>query len=122
MNLTPRDRHFAVGRPGQEIRLRHVADVELEPNEQVTFVTGEGKEYDVVRKQWGYYATPSLNGRLVGFGYRSALVESGERRYVLIVERSRMADFTTYLSAQGMRVIAWLDGETIEWVDSHGGR
>ncbi|MBM3601752.1 MAG: hypothetical protein FJX35_26460 [Alphaproteobacteria bacterium] len=102
-------RRFAVGHKGQEIWLNHVADVELAPDEQITLTTPGGREFDIVRKSWGYYATPSLNGRLKQFGYRSALVASGDRRYLLLVEQDRMAEFEAYIGAQRMRVIAWLD-------------
>jgi hypothetical protein len=102
-------RRFAVGYKGQEIQLSHVADVALDPDEQITLTTPAGREYDVVRKSWGFYATPSLNGRLRQFGLRSALVASGDRRYLLLVEEDRMAEFQAYLAAQRMRVIAWLD-------------
>jgi len=38
--------------------------IELAADEQVTFCSVTGSEYDVTRKAWGYYATPSLNARL----------------------------------------------------------
>ncbi|MSP87944.1 MAG: hypothetical protein EXQ92_03890 [Alphaproteobacteria bacterium] len=106
-------RRFAVGHKGREIHLSHVADIELAADEQITLTASGGHEYDIVRKSWGYYATPSLNGRLRQFGLRSALVASGERRYLLLVEEDRMAEFEAYIAAQSMRVIAWLDGDTL---------
>lgn len=118
MKVVPLDppRRFLVGHPGQEIALHHCADVHLAPDEQVTLKTETGTEFDVVRKDWGYYATPSLNGRLASFGLRSALVMSGERRYLLLVEKDRLADFEAYLKKQKMTVVAWLDGPEIEFV------
>ena len=38
--------------------------VYLAPNEQLTFVTENKNRYDVARKYWGFYATPSINSRL----------------------------------------------------------
>ena len=77
MKFTPIDpaRVFSVGRGGR-IQLKDTARITLEPDEQVTFVTRAGAEYDVVRKSWGYYATPSLNGRLRRFGLRAVLSRS----------------------------------------------
>jgi hypothetical protein len=98
-----------VGRQPSHIRIAHVADVELESDEQVTFKTARGQEYDVVRKSWGYYATPSLNGRLTKFGLRPALVAGAGRRYLLLVEHDRIEEFQAYLDAEGMVVIGWLD-------------
>lgn len=114
MKVTPVDppRVFTVGHPGREIALRDTARVALEPDEQVTFTTDAGGEYDVVRKSWGFYATPSLNGRLVQFGLRAALVKSGGARiYLLLAEREKEAEFLRYLDAQDMALVCWLDDE-----------
>ena len=90
--------------------LRHVADVELESDEQITLTTSSGTEYDVVRKSWGYYATPSLNRRLPEHGLRPALCANPDGRLaVLLVEAGHEAEFQAYLDAQEMRVVAWLD-------------
>ena len=102
-------REFNVGRDGG-ITIRHCADLELDPDEQVTLVTGSGTEYDVVRKDWGYYATPSLNGRLPEHGLRPALVRNDEGRvYLLLVERGKEPSFDEYLSAERLTVVSWLD-------------
>jgi hypothetical protein len=114
MKVIPVDppRVFEVGHRGREIALRDTARIALEPDEQVTFVTESGAEYDVVRKSWGFYATPSLNGRLVQFGLRAALVRSANARvYVLLAERDKEAEFLRYLDAQEMSHICWLDSE-----------
>lgn len=89
----------------------------LEPDEQVTLVTGSGAEYDVARKDWGFYATPSLNGRLEQFGLRGVLIKNrGTGRYfILLVERGREAQFDTYCEQENLAVIAWLDsGEALD--------
>lgn len=82
----------------------------LEPDEQVTLVTESGAEYDVARKDWGFYATPSLNSRLERFGLRAVLVKNPRGHYfVLLVERGREAGFERYLKSERLRVISWLD-------------
>ena len=45
-------REFPVG--NGDIVISHCANLILDSDEQVTFLTGDGKEYDVVRKPWGY--------------------------------------------------------------------
>jgi hypothetical protein len=114
--ITP-PRAFKVGHAGREIELHHVLDLELGHDEQVTLKTESGAEFDVCRKSWGYYATPSLNGRLAAFGYRSCLVNSGPRRYVQLVEKHCMEEYLAYVAEQDMEIVAWLDGDEIEWVD-----
>lgn len=83
----------------------------LEPDEQVTLVTESGAEYDVARKDWGFYATPSLNGRLEQFGLRGVLIKNrGTGRYfILLVERGREAQFDAYCEQENLAVIDWLD-------------
>lgn len=109
-------REFEVG--GRGGRLRHVGDAWLEPDEVLTLRTGSGTEVDVTRKSWGYYGSPSLNGRLRDYGLRAALAvgvprdgEDANRMYLLYVEEGREADFEAYLEAEEMRVAAWLDSD-----------
>ena len=109
-------RSFSVGFPSNEIILSHVMDLELAADEQGTFLTSDGRELDLCRMSCGYYAVPSLNGRLKKFGYRSCLINSGNRRYLHLVENERMNEYLSYVSDQNMEIVAWLDGEEIEWV------
>ena len=85
--------------------------INLKPNEQVTFTTEKGAEYDVARKEWGYYATPSLDGRLRRFGLRAVLVKSSgeEKFYLFLVEKGRERKFREYLRSEGHRIICWMD-------------
>jgi hypothetical protein len=83
---------------------------ELAPDEQVTFVAPSGSEYDVVRKPWGYYATPSLNSRLPAKGLRPVLARNGAGRFfVCLVEPAAERQFTDYLAQSGMQALGWLD-------------
>lgn len=94
------------------IEMKDCAHIQLEADEQVTFETESGAEYDVARKAWGFYATPSLNGRLGQFGLRAVLVKSpGARFYILLVERGKEAEFYTYLSSEEHIIITWLDND-----------
>jgi hypothetical protein len=113
MKVTERTppRTFTVGRHA-DIEISHVADVALEPDEQLTLTTGSGTEFDVVRKSWGYYATPSLNGRLTGHGLRPVLIRNADGRlYLLLVERGHEADFDAYVERDALQVVAWLDSD-----------
>ena len=109
-------REFEVGRHGG--RMRHVADAWLDDDEIVTFRTDSGTEVDLARKSWGYYGSPSLNGRLRDFGFRAALAmgvpregEEAPRMYLMFVEAGREEGFEEYMAAEEMRVVAWLDSD-----------
>lgn len=91
------------------VTLAHVADVGLAPDEFVTFQTPEGSQYDVARKDWGFYATPSLNGSLFEKGFKSALaVNEFGRVYLLLVEKGHEDSFEKYMKEQSMTVVQWL--------------
>ena len=113
MNFMPTipPRCFQVGR-GAPVEMRDCGRVELQPDEQVTLVTESGAEYDIARKSWGFYATPSLNGRLASFGWRAALAKSsGAKYYLFLVEQGKESDFQAYLGSEGHVVICWLSSD-----------
>jgi hypothetical protein len=102
-------RTFTVGRTIKH-DIHDCAHIALEHDEQVTFVTPEGAEYDVTRKSWGFYATPSLNGRLAGFNLRPALIRNPQGRYyIFLIERGKEPDVQQYLDQEGQRIVWWLD-------------
>jgi hypothetical protein len=105
-------RVFAVGR-NKDIHIGHCADILLESDEQVTFITESGTEFDVVRKSWGYYATPSLNSRLSDLGLKAVLVRGQDtgRMYLLLVEKGREEDFYSYVEMDRLAIICWLDDD-----------
>lgn len=93
------------------VTIAHTADIRLEPNEMVTFKTASNAEYDVAAKDWGFYATPSTNGRLKNHGFRTAVSRNTVTglRYILLVEAEKMEAFDTYCREQDMIVESWLD-------------
>jgi SAM-dependent methyltransferase len=104
-------RVFQTGR-GAPIAIADCAHIELAPDEQVTFTTPAGAEYDVTRKAWGFYATPSLNGRLLNFNLRAAIARGpAAKYYVFLVERGREPDFEHYLAAEQNTLVRWLDND-----------
>jgi hypothetical protein len=103
-------REFLVGQK-QDIVIADTGTVFLEDNEQVTFMTPDGKEYDVARKSWGYYATPSLAGRLKSFGFRPAIMrsKSSGHCYIILVEKGKIEELYQYLRDDNQELIVWLD-------------
>ena len=102
-------RGFAVGNV-EKFTMHDCGTLRLAPNEQVTFVTEAGAEYDVARKDWGFYATPSLNGRLASFGLRAVMVRNpSERYFVMLVEKGREAHFDAYVKSERLAIVCWMD-------------
>ena len=114
MNVTRRNppRKFSVGKQSQII-LSDCASVVLEQDEQITFLTEKKGEFDVVRKDWGFYATPSLNGRLPSFSIKPLLVKNldSSRFYILLIEKGKESIFEEYCRKENIFVIAELDDQ-----------
>lgn len=111
MKFTPKDppRTFEVG---YDVK-GYISDcgaMALEPDEQITFTTPEGGEYDVTRKSWGFYATPSLNHRLASFRLRGVLVKNRYDRYfVMLVEAGKEDLFFEYVRKEPLVIVTWMD-------------
>ena len=104
-------RVFQVGNV-EKFPMRDCGTVRLEPDEQVTFVTESGAEYDLARKDWGFYATPSLNGRLASYGLRGVLVKNPSGRYfLLLVEQRKQAEFDAYVQNERLAIVCWMDSD-----------
>lgn len=105
-------REFKVGNK-VKFKMKDFGDIFLLPNEQVTFKTENMSEYDVARKSWGFYATPSLNGRLRNFGFKTVLIKNiqTKRFFIFLLEKNKEKDFYKYLKEEGLKIILWLDNE-----------
>lgn len=109
IEVTEPPRKFRVGAQGQ-IEISDCSRIFLEPDEQVTFVTHAGREHDFTAKSWGFYATPSVNGRLATQGFKTALVRNDAGRwYIMVVDRDRVAEFEEYLRREANVLEEWLD-------------
>lgn len=109
-------RQFEVGN-AVRFYMEDCGSIYLNPNEQVTFVTDDGAEYDVAKKDWGYYATPSLNGRLSQFGFRTFLIKNTitGRFFIFLVESGKEDPFNLYLRQESLAVVVELsDDEQLE--------
>jgi hypothetical protein len=112
MKFEPKNppRAFPVGN-SIKFDMHDCGSLTLAANEQVTFITESGAELDVARKDWGFYATPSLNGRMLQFGLRATLIKNRGtgRFFVLVVEQGHEKAFDAYCAQENLAVIAWLD-------------
>lgn len=116
MNITKNDppREYEVGAPGHRITLKDCAHIALNPDEQVTFFTDSGAEFDVARKDWGFYATPSLNDRLLRFNLHAVLVKNPIGKFfVLLMEENKDDLFQEYLHHEQLEIITWLDNSEV---------
>ena len=111
INLKKRKREFPTGLKKLEI-IKDCGSVYLNKNEMITFKSkNKNLEYDVVKKKWGYYATPSLNVRLINKGYKSILVKNRitKRYFVFLQEIGMEKELKKYMEQESLEIICRLD-------------
>lgn len=102
-------RKFLVGAK-RNIRIKEVAFLKLQNNEQVVFNCFYPKKYDFVKKNWGYYATPSINSRLKNQGFKTALIQNKEKKiYLFVIDKKKISVFKKYCKQHSLKVYLWLD-------------
>ncbi len=101
-------REFEVGYDVKGI-IRDCGSMRLAPDEQVTFLTEAGGEYDLTRKEWGL--CHAVAERPAG-GLQSSCGPGQEPRgpvFVLLVERGQEEAFDHYVRSEPLKIITWLD-------------
>ena len=118
MKINKKNRYFKVG-VKKNITLKDVGSIFLKNNENITFKTSNKKEYDVCKKNWGFYATPSINKRLKNFGYLAALVKSKNFNTftILLLEKGKRKQFNKYIKDQKMHVVCWLNNKNLRAIE-----
>lgn len=97
-------------KPSKNIIIKDCAKIYLNSNEQVTFLTKKKQEYDVCKKEWGFYATPSVNGRLKSYNFKTSIIQNIKTKkiYIFILEKGKEKKFYRYLKEENCKVIKWL--------------
>ena len=118
MKIIKKNRKFIVGKY-KDVTLKDVASIFLKNDENVTFKNSR-TEFDIVKKNWGYYGTPSLNKRLIKFGHDAALAKSNffKTYSILLVEKGKKNFFYDYLKKQDMSLVCWLTKNNLLKIDN----
>ena len=93
----------------KKISVKDFGRIYLKDHEQITFMDGK-HEYDFGKKDWGYYSTPSINGRLKQNGYQVYLVKNVHGKiYLMSVKNSKISNFKKYCSTDHQKILLKLD-------------
>ena len=93
----------------KKIKFNDVGKIFLKKNELVSFVTENNSEHDVIRKDWGFYATQSVNSRLKK-NFKTALVVNPQQKiFIMLVEKKFINKFKKYCKNEKQKVMCWLD-------------
>lgn len=107
-NKNKKKRTFLTGVRNKE-KIIDVGKIFLEKNEMITFETKNKSRHDVTKKDWGFYATQSINSRLKK-KFKTALVSNLQNRiYIMMVEKIKMNLFKKYCKLEKQKVLIWLD-------------
>jgi hypothetical protein len=109
MRIKNLNRKFNVG-VKKDIKIKYLKNIHLKPNEQITFISKKNREYDFVKKDWGYYATPSINGRLKKFKFITYLIRSTltKKKFILVVYKEKVNLFKKYLKKEKLKIVETL--------------
>lgn len=108
LKIRKKPRQFSVGK-NNKIKINDFGKIYLENNEQLTFITENNSKYDVTRKNWGFYATQSVNSRLKK-NFKTALAHNASNKiYVMLVEKKFLKEFKKYCVKENQKIICWLD-------------
>ena len=102
-------RQFVVGIK-KNIKIKETTLLKLKNDEQIVFNCFHPKKYDFVKKNWGYYATPSINSRLKNQGFKTALIQNRKKRtYLVVIDKKKISEFKKYCKQENLQVYLWLD-------------
>ena len=91
-----------------KIEITDCGKIYLKNNEQVTFIFNK-KNYDFCQKNWGFYASSSINSRLKKEGFKLGLFKNkNDRRYIYAVDTSKIKTFKSFLKKTNHTLISWL--------------
>jgi hypothetical protein len=106
MKIKKKNRKYCVG----STKIRDVANIVLKNNEQITLMeNNKDFQYDICKKDWGYYALPSLNWRLKKFNLKTYIVNDckNNKLFIHLVKKSKLKKHEKYLKSQNMKIIDW---------------
>jgi len=111
--LKKKPRQFEVGNK-EKFKIKDFGKIKLNENEQITFINEDGGEYDLAKKNWGFYATPSINSRLKNFGFRTLLIKNKKtkRFFIFLLENGKEKILNDYIRNEGLKIVCYLDDES----------
>ena len=90
-------------------------NIRLENNELITFKFKKNQEYDFVKKNWGYYVSPSINHRLRKNKFKIALIENRKKKFfICALSIDKLREFKKYLKEDNQKIIAILNPKNIQ--------
>ena len=109
MKILKKNRKFKPSK-NSNIIIKDCGEVILENDEQISFSNKSNlNKYDITKKNWGYYATPSINSRLVKNNFETYIVQNKLTKnfFIFLVERKKKNIFLRYLKKENLKIVPW---------------
>ena len=81
--------------------------IKLNKNEQITFFLNKSN-YDVAKKDWGYYVSPSLQSRCYKAGLKAVIIYNQKNFKFAFVQKKKINFFFNYLERKNYKVLSWI--------------
>ncbi len=106
VRIVKKKRKFTVGK-NNDIKITHKADIVLKDNEMVSFFTKNKKQYDITKKDWGFYLSQSIHHRVLNEGFKIAIVKNKiQRKYLMAVDIKKINNFKKYCEKEKL-LLRW---------------
>ena len=119
MKIIKRNRKFVVGK-SKDITLTDKGSVYLSNNDNISIYFDKNINFDVAKKNWGFYPLPSINKRLKNFRLKAVLVESKNFNtyfIMLVVDNiKKIKDFSKYCKKENIKIITWLNSKNLNLI------
>ena len=119
MIIKKRNRKFVVGKE-KKITLVDKGSIFLKNNENISIHFNKKINYDVAKKNWGFYPLPSINKRLKNFKLKAVIVESKNFNTFFIMtvvnKKKNILDFKKYCKKENIVIIAWLNNKNLNLI------
>ena len=70
---------------------------------EVITLLNNKSEYDIAKKDWGFYVTPSIQNRLKKFNLEAILVYKSKNYFLCLVKKNKKKFFKSYLSKEKLK-------------------
>jgi hypothetical protein len=119
MKVLKRNRKFKVGK-NKDITLLDRGSIFLDNNDNISIHFNKKINFDVAKKNWGFYPLPSINKRLKKFKLNTVLVESKNFNtyFIMIVidDKKRIMHFKNYCKKENIKIVAWLNNRNLSLI------
>ena len=97
-------RSWTVGNK-KDIVITEKLKIKLNDNEQVSFVGKKSKtNYEICKKNWGYYISPSIDKRLKDYGHVVYITKNKDGQvYLMAVDLKKINKFILYCKKEKLK-------------------